>query len=125
MHLNNPEKAIALLKNGNVNNAYEQGVDLIRHCFKETKHLYQEIYNNKLDVAVEAYNITIDESIPLFLKKYGIIFDAHNTMASIDYPLANDDMRIQGVYYLKQYLTHLKVETNFAFCLTKMILNKF
>ena len=35
-------------------------------------------------------------------------------MASIDYPLAIDDMTIQGVYYLKQYLTYLKIETEFC-----------
>lgn len=114
LHFSDPEKAIDVLKNGNIKNGYDQGIDLIRHCFGETKQLYKEIYNHKLDVAVEAYNLTIDESIPVFLKKYGIIFDAHNTMASIDYPLAIDDMSIQGVYYLKQYITHLKMETQFC-----------
>ncbi|GIN73301.1 hypothetical protein J14TS2_37760 [Bacillus sp. J14TS2] len=114
LHFSDPEKAIDVLKNGNIKNGYDQGIDLIRHCFEETKQLYKEIYNHKLDVAVEAYNLTIDESIPVFLKKYGIIFDAHNTMASIDYPLAIDDMSIQGVYYLRQYLTHLKMETQFC-----------
>ncbi|MDY0406671.1 DUF6179 domain-containing protein [Virgibacillus sp. 179-BFC.A HS] len=48
------------------------------------------------------------------IKKYEVVFDAHNTMASIDYPLAIDDMTIQGVYYLKQYLTYLKIETEFC-----------
>ncbi|MBO1001087.1 hypothetical protein IPU62_00085 [Pseudogracilibacillus auburnensis] len=119
LHFKNPEKAIDVLKNDNVKKAYEQGIDLIRHCFEETKQLYKEINHNKLDVAVEAYNITIDESIPVFLKKYGIIFDAHNTMASIDYPLAIDDMSIQGVYYLRQYLTHLKMETQFCLLFNK------
>lgn len=114
LHVDDSEKAIYLLKKGNINNAYEQGVILIHHCLEETKHIYKEVNHNKLDVAVEAYNITIDESIPVFLKKYGIIFDAHNTMASIDYPLAIDDMSIQGVYYLKQYVTHLKLENRFC-----------
>lgn len=114
LHLNDPEKAIDVLKNGNIKNGYDQGIELIRHCLEETKQLYKEIHNHKLDVAVEAYNLTIDESIPVFLKKYGIVFDAHNTMASIDYPLAIDDMSIQGVYYLRQYLTHLKMETQFC-----------
>ncbi|MBO0996020.1 DUF6179 domain-containing protein [Bacillus sp. SD088] len=119
LHFSDPEKAIDVLKNGNVKNGYDQGIDLIRHCFEETKQLYKEIYNHKLDVAVEAYNLTIDESIPVFLKKYGIIFDAHNTMASIDYPLAIDDLSIQGVYYLRQYLTHLKMETQFCLLYNK------
>ncbi len=119
LHFNDPEKAVDVLKKGNVKTAYEQGVNLIRHCFAETKQLYKEISNTKLDVAVEAYNLTIDESIPVFLEKYGIIFDAHNTMASIDYPLAIDDMSVQGVYYLRQYLTHLKMENQFCLLFNK------
>ncbi|GGB54942.1 hypothetical protein F3157_21475 [Virgibacillus dakarensis] len=119
LHFNDPEKAMDVLKNGNIKNGYDQGIDLICHCFEETKQLYKEINNNKLDVAVEAYNLTIDESIPVFLKKYGIIFDAHNTMASIDYPLAIDDMSIQGVYYFRQYLTHLKMENQFCLLFNK------
>lgn len=115
LHLNNPEKAIDILKKDNVQNVYEQGIDLIHQCFDETRQLYKKLNHNKLDVEVEAYNLTIDESIPVFLKKYGIIFDAHNTMASIDYPLAIDGMSIQGVYYLRQYVTHLKLETQFCY----------
>lgn len=118
-HLDDSDKAIDVLKKGNIASVYEQGVDLIRQCLEETKQLYKELNNNKLDVAVEAYNLTIDESIPVFLKKYGIIFDAHNTMASIDYPLAIDNMSIQGVYYLRQYLTHLKMETKFCLLFDK------
>jgi hypothetical protein len=65
-------------------------------------------------VPVDAYNMTIDESLPVFMKKYGIIFDAHNTMASIDYPSAIDDLRLQGVFYIRQYLERLKMETRFC-----------
>lgn len=35
-------------------------------------------------------------------------------MASIDYPLTFDDMRVQGVFYIKNYLEHLKTETEFC-----------
>lgn len=35
-------------------------------------------------------------------------------MASIDYPLAMDDMRLQGVFYIRQYLERLKIETQFC-----------
>jgi len=59
------------------------------------------------------YNTTIDESSPIFLKKYNILFEAHNTMASIDYPLAVDDMSLQGVFYIRQYLERLHIESQF------------
>lgn len=74
-----PEKAITYLKTIDVREIYERGVEKVSQCFEETKQLYKEINANKLEVSVDAYNLTIDESIPVFLRKYGIIFDAHNT----------------------------------------------
>ncbi|QWU13253.1 hypothetical protein SAMN04487895_12212 [Paenibacillus sophorae] len=109
-----PEKAITYLKTVDLRQIYERGVEKVTQCLEETKELYKEIMVNKLEVPVDAYNMTIDESLPVFLRKYGIIFDAHNTMASIDYPLASDDMRLQGVFYIKQYLERLKLETEFC-----------
>lgn len=99
----NPDQAVTELKTGDIRIIYEKGVELVRQCFEETKQLYREIKKNKLDVPVDAYHMTIDESLPVFMKKYGIIFDAHNTMASIDYPLD-----------IRQYLEHLQMETRFC-----------
>ncbi len=112
--LGTPEKAMYYLKTGDIQFSYEEGVETVRTCFEESKELYKKVKKNKLNVPVDAYNITIDESLPIFMKKYGIIFDAHNTMASIDYPLAIDDMRLQGVFYIKQYLERLHMETKFC-----------
>ncbi|WP_058304171.1 DUF6179 domain-containing protein [Gorillibacterium timonense] len=109
-----PEKAILYLKTIDVRHIYERGVKKVSQCFEEAKQLYKEIKRTKLEVPVDAYNLTIDESLPIFLRKYGIVFDAHNTMASIDYPLAIDDMQLQGVFYMKQYLERLKLENDFC-----------
>ena len=109
-----PEQAVDYLKTVDTRKIYGEGIDVIRQCFDETKRLYREVKSNKLDVAVEAYHATIDEALPVFLKKYGIIFDAHNTMASIDYPLAIDDMQMEGVFYIRQYMERLKMETHFC-----------
>ncbi|AIQ12479.1 hypothetical protein PDUR_11635 [Paenibacillus durus] len=109
-----PEMAITCLKTVDIRQIYERGVEKVSQCLEETKQLYKGIMANKLEVPVDAYNLTIDESLPVFLRKYGIVFDAHNTMASIDYPLAIDDMRLQGVFYMKQYLERLKLETEFC-----------
>ncbi|ALS28108.1 hypothetical protein IJ21_27120 [Paenibacillus sp. 32O-W] len=114
LSLEDHDKAIACLKTADIAKLYEQGVERVRQCFDETKRLYDEVRQQKLDVPVEAYNTTIEESLPLFLKKYGIIFEAQNTMASIDYPLAVDDMRLQGVFYMKQYLERLQIENRFC-----------
>ncbi len=110
----NPDQAVTELKTADIRKIYEEGVELVRQCFEETKQLYREIKKNKLDVPVDAYHMTIDVALPVFMKKYGIIFDSHNTMASIDYPLAMDDMRLQGVFYIRQYLERLQMETRFC-----------
>lgn len=109
-----PEQAMLSLQPKEVRQIYETGVQKVSQCFEETKQLYQEITTHKLDVPVDAYNLTIDESLPVFFRKYGILFNAHNSMASIDYPLASDDMRLLGVFYIRQYLERLKLENEFC-----------
>ncbi|MHA6529940.1 DUF6179 domain-containing protein [Paenibacillus sp. BAC0078] len=112
--LGEAKQAITSLQTMDVRQIYERGVDKVSQCFEETKQLYKEIMAHKLEVPIDAYNMTLDESLPVFFRKYGILFDAHNSMASIDYPLAVDDMRLQGVFYLRQYLERLKLENGFC-----------
>ncbi|MBE9915451.1 hypothetical protein G8C92_15630 [Paenibacillus donghaensis] len=109
-----PELAMTYLQTMDIRQIYERGLEKVNECFIETRQLYKEIISNKLEVPVDAYHMTIDESLPVFLRRYGVIFDAHNTMASIDYPLAIDDMRLQGVFYMKQYMERLKLENEFC-----------
>ncbi|WP_339282281.1 DUF6179 domain-containing protein [Oceanobacillus sp. FSL K6-3682] len=110
----NPEEALTRLNLESIKDIHSKGVELLRCYFEETKQLYQEVKKIKLDVPVDAYHLTIDESLPVFIKHYDIIFEAQNTMASIDYPLAVDDMRLQGVFYIRQYLERLRIETEFC-----------
>jgi hypothetical protein len=114
LSLGTPEKAMTSLKTVDIQSSYEKGIETVSTCFEESKQIYKLVKEDKLNVPVDAYNMTINESLPIFMKKYRIIFDAHNTMASIDYPLAIDDMRLQGVFYIKQYLERLYMETKFC-----------
>ncbi|MEO3944875.1 DUF6179 domain-containing protein [Gorillibacterium sp. CAU 1737] len=109
-----PERAVEELKTLGASLVYERGVIVVAQCLEETKQLYKEIRATRLDVPIEAYQLTIEEALPVFLRKYGVLFEAHNTMASIDYPLAVDDMKLQGVFYMKQYMERLKLETDFC-----------
>ncbi|MEN6328176.1 MAG: DUF6179 domain-containing protein, partial [Syntrophomonas sp.] len=111
---NNPEDAIALLKADNIIELYEKGLKVVSSCLAETKSLYEEIKNHKLHIPLKAYNATIDEALPEFFINYDVIFKAQDTMASIDYPLLFDDMRIKGIFYIKQYLEKLEIETEFC-----------
>lgn len=114
LKLDNPEAALMELKQKDIKKIYEEGIELLRLCVIETKKLYAKIRRNRLKIELEAYNTTIDEGIPCFFEKYTVIFEGHNTMASIDYPLIFDDMRVRGVSYIKNYLEHLDIETEFC-----------
>jgi len=112
--LGQPEQAIDCLKRMSIRDIYTQGVETVSQCFADTKQLYEDVSQTMVQVPIDAYRLTIDESLPVFLRKYGMIFHAHNTMASIDYPLAQDDMKLQGVFYMKQYLERLQLENTFC-----------
>lgn len=109
-----PEERIAFLKTENIHKIYENGVKCVTTYLTETKALYEEIKKTKLDLPLEVYNASIDEDLPSFFQNYGIIFNAHDTMCTLDYPLIFDDMKIQGILYIKQYLEKLRIETQFC-----------
>lgn len=112
--LNDVEAAYEAIKSGNINQIYSKGLSLVSACFKESNELYLKIRKDRLKVGLEAYDSTIEVALPAFFEKYGAVFDAHNTMASIDYPLLFDDMSITGIFYIKWYLETLDIETDFC-----------
>lgn len=112
--LKDTEAAYAVMKSGSINEIYDRGLSFVSACFKESHELYLNIRKNRLNVGLEAYDSTIDEALPVFFEKYGAVFDAHNTMASIDYPLFFDDTSITGVFYFKHYLETLAMENEFC-----------
>lgn len=112
--LNCPEECITHLKIKDIKNIYEKGIELVKECVEESKTIYERVKRKKLDVPVEVYNTTLNEALSGFFSMYGIVFDAHNTMTSIDYPLVFDDMKVRGVFYIKRYLENLEIETEFC-----------
>lgn len=111
---NSPEEALSHLLALKIKTIYEKGIEQVGLWFHEANNLYKEVKKNKLNPLLEAYNLTINEGIPLFLKNYGILFTSHHTMANIDYPLTFDDMSLQGVLYIKNYLKNIKTENEFC-----------
>lgn len=111
--MDNPEVAVMELKEKSIRQIYKSGIELLRVCVIDTKKLYRKIKRNKLKVELEPYNATIEE-IACFFQEYNIVFGAHNGMGSIDYPLIFDDMSVRGVTYIKNYLEHLEIETEFC-----------
>ncbi len=109
-----PEAAIELLRSTSIKELYDKGVEIVSSIFKEARQLCREMVRNKLDVPLEVYNTSITEALPEFFEHYSIVFGAHDTTCSLDYPLIFDDMNVRGVFYIKNYLKNLDIETRFC-----------
>ncbi|MCT4542998.1 MAG: DUF6179 domain-containing protein [Vallitalea sp.] len=106
--------AIEMIEKLGLNEIYKRGKDEIKNCLETCKLLYENVKNNMFNIELQAYNDTIN-SISDFFIHYNYLFAAHDTMGcSIDYPLSLDEMKLQGVYYIKEYLEKLTLETEFC-----------
>jgi hypothetical protein len=95
---------------------YAAGLEQVKKCFADTKKLYLEIVSVKLPVPLDAYLDTLDIAMPDFFNAYDAEYFAHETPCGIDYPLAFNDISLQGVFYIRRYLETLKLETEFCRC---------
>jgi hypothetical protein len=109
-----PEKAIDTLKNTGLEEIYLQGLLTIDVHMLQAKQLMLEIQENKLSVDMISYQESIENINKEFFREYDVRFDAHNAIASIDYPLLSDDMSWDGIVYIKNYLKKLKWENDFC-----------
>jgi hypothetical protein len=112
--LDRPGDMITALHEKSMAEIYNEGVEIVAACVEETKNLYKEISETKLEIPLEIYNDTINIAMPEFFRTYDIEFAAHDITASMDYPLAFDDMTIRGIFYIRQYLEKLQLETRFC-----------
>jgi hypothetical protein len=112
--LNDNEAALELIRRGSAGKVYKEGLARVTACFQESRDIYLKLRKSKLNVGLEAYDLTIDEGLGIFFEKYGPVFHAHNAISSIDYPLLFDDMSIKGVFYMKAYMETLLMENSFC-----------
>lgn len=112
-----PQDAINILTSSNILEVYKVGLEMVESCLRESEQNYKEIRDKKLDIPNEAYQSTIDEALPDVFENYDALFNAHDTMstmAGIDYPLLFDDMKMQGIFYIRHYILTLELENNFC-----------
>lgn len=108
-----PQEALAELKTRSVREIYESGIAAVMVCVEESKALFHRVWQRRLAIPLDAYNATLSD-LPGFFEKYSVVFGAQDAAASIDYPLVFDDMRVCGVFYIRNYLEHLDIETEFC-----------
>lgn len=106
--------ALYCLKKEPISKLYEQGRRMINTKINVAKHLYQLACKNKIQTLNYTYNATIDDGIKSFFKLYVADFEAHETMASIDYQLMNPVDDLAGVEYIIKYLNNLYLENSFC-----------
>jgi len=104
------EQAIDALLNMPLAELCIQGLKLVNQEVILAKQLLKEVQETKLPVSLIAYNDTIYKAISEFFSTYDAKFNAHDTQASIDYPLLFDDIHSTGITYIKRYLENLKLE---------------
>lgn len=114
LSLHSAEAALYKVKTLSISELYNEGIKAVEECFVKARKLYYDVIKSRLKVELDPYNDTIDEAMPIFFDKYDIIFQAHNGMGSIDYPLMFDDMKVNGVLYIYNYLHNLKIENQFC-----------
>lgn len=93
---------------------YREGLALVKSRVNEAEKLFEEVRATRIKTSLVAYNSTLNEAIPDFFKNYDATFNAHDTAAGIDYPLAGDDINARGVIYIQQYLKKMKMENTFC-----------
>ena len=113
-NLKNSDDLLNVLRKNSIREIYQKGIKIIQSCLIESELLYKDIVKNKLDVPLTTYNDTLDKSIPEFFKTYDIKFNAQYTAYIADYPLVFDDMSKSGIFYIRQYLEKLQIETEFC-----------
>lgn len=105
---------ISEIKHRPLSYMYKEGRKLTENYINRAKDLLKAVKLSRIDTGNQAYNDTIDEGISSFFSDYNADFSAHDTQASIDYPLGNDKMNLSGVEYINDYLGKLLLENEFC-----------
>jgi hypothetical protein len=110
----NADKCLIALKSMKLMEVYSKGKELIKSEVEKAKKIFDLVQKNKIPTDNYAYNDTIDEALPSFFKDYNLMFAAHDSMVSIDYPLCLDRMDTCGIEYISSYLEKLYFENEFC-----------
>jgi len=114
--LDNTESALEELKSSPLQDLFLQGKKRIEENRAKAEKLLHDIQENCFSTDILAYNDTLAEGLPMFFSSYDLDYEAHETPASIDYPLSNDKMNLTGIDYIYVYLQKLQLENEFCSC---------
>jgi len=109
-----PDMSLEAIKQKPLLELHRHGRKLAEKQIKSAVELLGAIRNDSIVTDNCAYNDTIENGISVFFSAYNADFAAHDTPASIDYPLSNDKMDLVGIEYIYNYLQKLFLENRFC-----------
>lgn len=108
------ECALNALKDNPLEDLFLKGKTRVEDTRKKADRLLRTVQGNCLSTDIYAYNDTLWTGLPMFFSSYDMDFEAHETPAAIDYPLADDKMNLTGIDYIYTYLQKLQLENEFS-----------
>jgi hypothetical protein len=108
------EHALESLKGKPLEELFLSGKKLIETNLAEADKRLRSMQKDRFSTDVIAYRDTLDRGLPMFFTAYDADYGAHETPASIDYPLGNDRMNLSGIEYISEYLRKLTLENEFC-----------
>lgn len=102
--------ASELLEHESIEELFNKGNEVIRYYFEDAKSIWIKIKSEGPKINNLAYKDTVFKGIKEFFDWYDNRFSAHEINGSLDYPLSHDEMDLNGIEYIHEYLTHLDME---------------
>lgn len=118
LRLDEPDRARKLLR-GDIGEAYNRGLDAIRHKIEYGKHLWLAVCGHMPEIENTSLSDTL-KGIGGFWARYDFRFFAHQIPCDIDYQLAIPlPETLAGIDYINRYLESLAAENDFLLHFSK------
>lgn len=90
--------------------AYQDGLKALDEKIAAAADLYEQVKQTAVKTALKAYREMIDTGIAQFFLRYDRTFAAAEVPADIDYFLIENDNRLDGVFFMENFLSGLLIE---------------
>ena len=108
------ENALLVMESRPLSQLYDEGLKIIENKLSGARILLEKARLIRVITDNVAYNDTLDQGLESFFTDYDMDFSAHETSASIDYPISRDNFDLTGVEYIYNYLQCLVMENEFC-----------
>ena len=108
-----PEQAVQQLREQGAKGLYESGHALLEQHFKACRSLLSRVRATRTRTVNQGYQVTLDRTLPLFLRQWEAADFPYDFPVITEYPLAEHPME-SGIAGLHAYLANLALENRFC-----------